>query len=231
MKNIEKTAVILMSGGMDSAVCAAIAKTEGYEIAALHINYGQRTETREYQSFVSLSTIYKIKHKLSVDVSYFSQIGGSSLTSTDIEIESADFDRKVIPASYVPFRNANIISIGISWAEVIGAEALFIGANQLDSSGYPDCTRQFLDAFQSAIDSGTKPETNIKLIAPLLDMTKKDIVLTGAGLGVPFELTWSCYSDNALACGVCDSCALRLRGFHQAGIEDPIPYSIKPNYK
>ena len=226
MKN--KLAVVLMSGGMDSAVCAAIANKESYEIAALHLNYGQLTESRELISYNNLCNHYDFEKKLIVNVEHLSLIGGSSLTDRKIEIEKADINRVDIPQTYVPFRNANILSIATSWAEVLNAEAIFIGATQADSSGYPDCRIEFFSAFQEAINMGTKPETKIKIIAPLIDLTKKDIVLLGSTLNVPFELTWSCYKESVIACGECDSCALRLRGFRQADIEDPLPYMHKP---
>lgn len=220
----KKLAVVLISGGMDSAVCAAIAKSAGYEIAGLHLNYGQRTQSKELECFHKLCEYFDVKDKLVVDVSHFTMIGGSSLTDTTIEVEEADLERQNIPSSYVPFRNGNILSIAASWAEAIKAEALYIGAMQLDSSGYPDCREEFFEAFEKAINLGTKPETQIKIITPIINDNKKDIVTKGKKLNVPFELTWSCYSDDAEACGVCDSCALRLRGFQSAGIKDPITY-------
>jgi 7-cyano-7-deazaguanine synthase len=168
---------------------------------------------------------------LVVDVSHLSLIGGSSLTDSSIEVSDADLDTGEIPSSYVPFRNGNILSIAASWAEVIDAEALFIGAMQLDSSGYPDCREEFFSAFEQAINLGNKPETNISIQTPLIDMSKRDIVEIGLELDVPFEHTWSCYSTQERACGKCDSCALRLRGFARAGAEDPLLYEIKPIYK
>jgi 7-cyano-7-deazaguanine synthase len=226
----DKIAVVLLSGGMDSALCAAIAMDSGYSIAALHLNYGQKTESRELESFRKLAHYFGAKETLIVDVSHFAAIGGSSLTDKKIEVTMAELDSKDIPASYVPFRNGNILSIAASWAEVIGAEAIFIGAMQLDSSGYPDCRQEFFDSFQQSINLGTKPETEIKIITPLIDYSKKDIVEHGMNLGVPFELTWSCYQDSDTACGRCDSCALRLRGFQSAGYTDPLNYKVKPAY-
>lgn len=222
--NNKKYAVVLLSGGMDSAVCAAIAHSEGFELACLHLNYRQLTEKRELQSFRDVADFYNVKHRLIVDVEYLSAIGGSSLTDPTIEVPKAQPDSDEIPTSYVPFRNANILSIGVSWAEVIGASALFIGAIQMDGSGYPDCRAEFFDSFQRAIDIGTKPDTSIKIRTPLLNMTKKDVVETGLRLGAPFHLTWSCYKSEDTACGECDSCALRLRGFKLAGAVDPIRY-------
>ncbi|MCS6809054.1 MAG: 7-cyano-7-deazaguanine synthase QueC [Bacteroidota bacterium] len=226
----EPLAVVLISGGMDSAVCTAIARVEGYGIAALHLNYGQRTQERELQAFHDIAEYYCARHRLVVDVSHFALIGGSSLTDTAIPVEQANIASTVIPTSYVPFRNANILAIAVSWAEVLGAIAIYIGAVEEDSSGYPDCRKEFYDAFQKVIDLGTKPETHIAICTPLITYTKKDIVQRGKELGVPFHMTWSCYKRNDRACGECDSCALRLRGFYQAGLEDPIPYACRPVY-
>ncbi len=224
MTNPQKSAVVLMSGGMDSTLCAAIALSQGYEVAGLHLNYKQRTEAREEQAFNEICDFYKISKRLVVDVSYFNQIGGSSLTDVNMQVSRANLDSKEIPTSYVPFRNANILAISTSWAEVIGASAIFIGAMQLDSSGYPDCRQSFFDAFQNAIDLGTKPETQIKIITPLMNLSKADIVREGVKLSVPFHLTWSCYQNSDVPCGVCDSCALRKRGFELAGVEDSFNY-------
>lgn len=226
----KKLAVVLLSGGMDSAVCAAITKNSGYEIAALHLNYGQRTQTRELKAFEELCKYFEVKHKLIVDMNHLSQIGGSSLTDDTLVIHDADLHAQSIPNTYVPFRNANILAIATSWAEVINATALVIGAMQLDSSGYPDCRQEFFDAFQKAINFGTKPETEIKILTPIINFSKADIVREGTKLNVPFELTWSCYKTSDTACGVCDSCALRLRGFQEAGVEDKIKYDKIPKY-
>jgi 7-cyano-7-deazaguanine synthase len=224
-------AVVLLSGGMDSAVCAAIAHAEGYEIAALHLNYGQRTQARELRAFHAVADFYSVQKRLAVDVTHFAAIGGSSLTDAAIEVSSADLTTTSIPTSYVPFRNANILAIAVSWAEVLGAKALFIGAVEEDGSGYPDCRREFYEAFQSVIDAGTKPETRIRIHTPVITFSKKDIVLKGAELGAPLHLTWSCYKSNDAACGECDSCALRLRGFQLAELDDPIIYAVKPDYR
>lgn len=221
---MKEKAVIMMSGGMDSAVITALAIEMGYEPVALHLNYGQKTQERELRSFHMLCDHYEIKNRLVVDVSFLAQIGGSSLTDETIEVTDANPENKYIPSSYVPFRNANILAIATSWAEVINAKAIIIGAMEEDSSGYPDCRESFYDAFQKAIDLGTKPETEIKILTPIIHETKKDIILKGAELGVPFEKTWSCYKSSDLACGKCDSCHLRLKGFKAAGIEDPIKY-------
>lgn len=219
-----KKAVVLLSGGMDSALVLALAIDAGYDIAAMHLNYGQRTESREKKAFEDICIHYKIQQKLIVDVTHLSMIGGSSLTDTNMEVSKADLNSEDIPTSYVPFRNANILAIGTSWAEVIGAEAIYMGAMQIDSSGYPDCRKEFFDAFERVIQLGTKPGTNIKIITPIIDFTKKDIVEKGMIFGVPFHLTWSCYKEEEIACGICDSCVLRLRGFDLAGEKDPLHY-------
>lgn len=221
----QQLAIILASGGMDSTVCAGIAASLGYELAGLHINYGQRTQSRELRAFTEVCEFYDIKHRLVVDISHLRQIGGSSLTDSAINVSTANLESTDIPTSYVPFRNANILAIATSWAEVLGAQAIFIGAVQDDSSGYPDCRVEFFQAFEKAIQTGTKPETVIRIITPVIDMTKKEIALRGTELGVPFHLTWSCYQEEDRACGECDSCALRLRGFAQAGLVDPIDYN------
>ncbi len=224
MSNMKK-AVVMLSGGMDSAVCAAIIKQKGYEIAALHLNYGQKTQSKELECFRRLSDHYNAVEKLVVDVSHLSKIGGSSLTDEKIPVEKSSSGQKdEIPSSYVPFRNGNILAIAASWAEVIGADVLVIGAMQLDYSGYPDCREEFFDAMEKAINLGTKPETNLKILTPIINFTKADVVRKGVELGVPFEYTWSCYSDSDEACGKCDSCVLRLKGFEEAGVEDPIEY-------
>ena len=217
-------AVVLLSGGMDSAVCTAIAVEHGYEVAALHLNYGQKTQNKELECFENICKFYSIKKKLVVDINHLSQIGGSSLTDNRIEIEKGNLNNSDIPNSYVPFRNANILAIATSWAEVIGAKALFIGATQVDFSGYPDCRRSFFDAFQQVINLGTKPETHITIETPIINFSKSDIVNKGLELSVPFEFTWSCYKSEVKACGQCDSCLLRLKGFEIAGSRDPIKY-------
>lgn len=222
-------AVVLVSGGMDSLVTAAIANRE-YELYALHLNYGQRTEKRELKAFNDIADFYRARKRLVVNVDYLSKIGGSSLTDSNVEVSIADLKYRGIPSSYVPFRNANIVSIAVSWAEVIGARKIFIGAVEEDSSGYPDCREVFYKAFNKAIDLGTKPETQITIETPIIHLSKSEIVKKGIELKAPFELSWSCYQNEERACGVCDSCALRLRGFQLAGFEDPIEYEKKPNY-
>jgi len=232
----KKTAVVALSGGMDSCVTAAIA-SQKFDLALIHINYGQRTQERELKAFHDISDFYGIEKKLVIDFTHFNKIGGSSLTDKKIKVAKADLKNKSslsaerqIPSSYVPFRNANILSVCVSWAEVIGAEAVFIGAVYEDSSGYPDCRPVFFESFEKAVNNGTRPETKIKIITPIIHMSKKDIVLKGYELKAPLQLTWSCYQNENEACGVCDSCALRLRGFIQAGKEDPIKYKIRPEY-
>lgn len=218
-------AIVLVSGGMDSCVTAAIAWLEHSEIAFLHVSYGQRTENRERKAFNDIADFYGVEQRLEVSIEYLAQIGGSSLTDRSIEVAEADLGSKEIPMSYVPFRNANILAIATSWAEVIGAGAIYIGAVAEDSSGYPDCRREFFDAFEKTIETGTKPGTTIAIRTPIIDLSKGEIVKKGIELGAPLELSWSCYRNEDKACGTCDSCALRLRGFAQAGVTDPIEYS------
>ncbi|MER3632586.1 MAG: 7-cyano-7-deazaguanine synthase QueC [Blastocatellia bacterium] len=219
------TAVILVSGGMDSCVTAAIAAREADDLAFLHVSYGQRTEERERKAFNDIADHYGVEKRLDVSIEYLATIGGSSLTDDRISVSDANLTSKEIPTSYVPFRNANMLSIATSWAEVIGAGAIYIGAVAEDSSGYPDCRPEFYRAFQSAIDTGTKPDTRIEIRTPIIDLTKAEIVKRGCELNAPLHLTWSCYRSEDLACGKCDSCALRLRGFARAGVTDPIVYS------
>ncbi len=218
------TAVVLVSGGMDSCVTAAIAREETDRLAVLHISYGQRTEARERQAFNDIADFYAVKERLDVSIEYLAKVGGSSLTDTNIAVSEADLDSKDIPTSYVPFRNANMLSIATSWAEVLGASAIYIGAVAEDSSGYPDCRPEFYEAFQRTIDTGTKPETRIEIRTPIIHLSKSEIVKKGIELNAPLHLTWSCYRREDIACGTCDSCALRLRGFEQAGVRDPITY-------
>jgi 7-cyano-7-deazaguanine synthase len=218
-------AIVLVSGGMDSCVTAAIAARDNDYLGFLHVSYGQRTEARERKAFNDIADHYIAATRLDVSIEHLAKIGGSSLTDANIPVTEADLTAREIPTSYVPFRNANMLSIAVSWAEVIGATAISVGAVAEDSSGYPDCRPEFYQAFQKAIDAGTKPETHIELRTPIIDLTKAEIVKKGMGLGAPLHLTWSCYRDEDLACGTCDSCALRLRGFEQAGVEDPIKYA------
>ena len=207
---------------MDSCITAASAISDGYRPAFLHINYGQRTKSRELKAFNEIADHYHVDKKLVVDITHLSEIGGSCLTDQNIEVPDADLENEDIPISYVPFRNANILAIATSWAEVLGATAIYVGAVEEDSSGYPDCRRSFFDAFENTIDTGTKPDTHIKIITPLITLSKKDIVEKGIVLEAPLHLTWSCYQNEDIPCGECDSCALRARGFDEAGVRDPI---------
>jgi 7-cyano-7-deazaguanine synthase len=216
--------VCLVSGGIDSCVTAAIARHDGGQLGLIHISYGQRTEARERQAFNDIADFYNVKERLDVSIEYLAKIGGSSLTDQNIKVTEADLGSKEIPTSYVPFRNANMLAIATSWAEVIGANAIYIGAVAEDSSGYPDCRPEFYEAFQKAIDTGTKPVTKIEIRTPIIHLSKAEIVKKGIELGAPLHLTWSCYRSEDLACGTCDSCALRLRGFENAGVRDPIRY-------
>lgn len=217
--------MVLVSGGMDSCVCAAIASQE-YRLAFLHVSYGQRTQRRELKAFEDIAGHYGVRQRLVCGLDYLARIGGSSLTDPGIPVEEANLGRKEIPTSYVPFRNAHFLSIATSWGEVLGARAIFIGAVAEDSSGYPDCRPEYYAAFNRLIRAGTKPETELQIVTPVIRMKKSEIVATGNRLQAPLHLTWSCYQSDDLACGRCDSCALRLRGFREAGIEDPIPYTI-----
>lgn len=217
-------AVVLASGGMDSCVTAAIAGQD-YRLAMLHVRYGQRTEARERQAFHAVADHYQAETRLETSIAHLAQIGGSSLTDTTMPVTPADLETQEIPSSYVPFRNAHLLAIATSWAEVLGAVRIFYGAVEEDGSGYPDCREAFVQAFNHLIDVGTKPETRISVETPLITMNKAEIVSLGIKLAAPLHLTWSCYQAQELACGVCDSCALRLRGFEKAGQRDPLPYA------
>lgn len=219
-------AICLVSGGMDSCVTAAIAHTENDRLAFLHVSYGQRTEERERRAFHQLADHFKADPRLSVSIEYLTRIGGSSLTDPRIPVSTAKPDASGIPTSYVPFRNAHFLSIATSWAEVIGAGRVYIGAVAEDSAGYPDCRPDFYEAFQRAIAVGTKPETDVQIRTPVIAMRKAEIVTRGTELGAPLHLTWSCYRESERACRECDSCVLRLRAFRQAGKADPIPYML-----
>ena len=225
----KELAVVAVSGGMDSCVTAAIANKK-FDLAFAHINYGQRTEKRELKAFNDIADFFNIKKRLIIDFTHFTKIGGSSLTNKQIEISKADLSNKEIPSSYVPFRNANILSACTSWAEELNAKYIFIGAVYEDSSGYPDCRPSFFRAFEKMVDEGTKPSTKIKIETPIIHYSKTEIVKKGIELDAPLNFTWSCYQNEDEACGVCDSCAFRLRGFEHAGVEDPIPYKVKPRY-
>ena len=221
MKTTNK-AIILVSGGMDSCVTAAFAIKDSFQPQFLHVNYGQRTEERELQAFHEIGDYYNVNDRLVVNITHLSQIGGSCLTDKNIDVPNANLNNKDIPISYVPFRNANILSIAVSWAEAMNTNAIYMGAVEEDSSGYPDCRRSFFDAFEKTIIKGTKPETSISIITPLIDLSKKEIILTGTILQAPLHLTWSCYNNDNTPCGLCDSCAIRERGFQQANLKDPI---------
>jgi 7-cyano-7-deazaguanine synthase len=219
-------AIVLISGGMDSLVTAAIAAQE-YSLAGLHLNYGQRTEKRELKAFRDICGYYGIKERLVTDITFLAKIGGSALTDKSIKVPKKGLrDKTRIPITYVPFRNTHIIAIAVSWAEVIGARRIFIGAVQDDSSGYPDCRKEYFQEYNRLIEKGTKPGSGIRIETPIIGLTKAKIVQKGIKLKVPFQLSWSCYQNEDRACGDCDSCRLRLKGFKGAGIEDPIKYRI-----
>lgn len=220
------TAVVLLSGGMDSCVTAAVAN-ETHRLAVLHASYGQRTERRERRAFNEIADFYSVRERLVVRFDAFAQIGGSALTDERITVpESGEAfaPDAGIPVTYVPFRNAHFLSAAVSWAEVIGATAIYIGAVAEDSSGYPDCRPEYYKAFQAVIREGTRPETHIEIVTPVIAMRKSEIVRRGVELHAPLQLTWSCYRSDDEACGTCDSCRLRLRAFSQAGVRDPIAY-------
>ena len=224
--------IALVSGGMDSLVMAAFCSRES-EMCLLHVNYGQRTEARELSCFLAIAEHLSVprSRRLAVDISHLKKIGGSALTDERIAVPEAEPRREGIPATYVPFRNAHLVAIAVSWAETIGATNLYIGAVQADSSGYPDCRPEFYAAMNEAIRLGTRDGSGIVVKAPFISLLKKDLVLMGKSMGVPFERSWSCYRDGEKACGTCDSCALRLRAFAEAGVEDPLPYEARPDYR
>lgn len=218
-------AIVLVSGGMDSLTTAAIAKQENKELAFLHLNYHQKTAAKELECFNKIADHFQIpsERRKVIDMSFLSQIGGSSLTDQNISVSEFKGDSDEIPSSYVPFRNTHIIALAVSWAEVIGASRIYIGANEEDSPGYPDCRQVYYDAYNELIKAGTKEE-NIRIYTPIIKMRKSEIIQNASKLNAPLELTWSCYKNSDIACGECDSCALRLRGFKEAGIKDPIKY-------
>jgi 7-cyano-7-deazaguanine synthase len=224
-------AVVLLSGGMDSCVCAAIAR-ERYgagNIALLHAGYGQRTQSRERRAFEAIADFYGVRERLVVQLDHFRAIGGSALTDSRIavpenELGSTGQHGGAIPVTYVPFRNAHFLSVAVSWAEAIGAGAIYIGAVADDSSGYPDCRPEYYRVFQELIRVGTRPETEIEIVTPVIKLKKSEIIRRGMELGAPLQLTWSCYQSEEMACGTCDSCLLRLRAFAEAGVPDRIPY-------
>ncbi len=224
--------VVLVSGGMDSCVTAAIA-SQTHELALLHAGYGQRTERRERQAFEEIAEFYGVpaSRRLAVRLEHFAQIGGSALTDHRISVPENSHpgggEAAGIPATYVPFRNAHFLSVAVSWAEVIGASAIFIGAVYEDSSGYPDCRPEYYRVFGELVKAGTRPETRIEIRTPVIGMGKGEIVRRGIERGAPLHLTWSCYQSEDEACGACDSCQLRLRGFAEAGVADPIAYQTR----
>ena len=221
-------AVVLLSGGMDSCVTAAMA-ARNHRLAVLHSSYGQRTEAREKLAFDRIADFFGAERRLHVEQRYMMAIGGSALTDRAISVPRADLvaaRKGEIPVTYVPFRNAHFLAAAVSWAETLGAEKVFIGAVEQDSSGYPDCRPAYYRAFEAVADAGTRPETRIAIETPLIELSKADIVRRGVELGAPLHLTWSCYQSEETACGSCDSCALRLRAFEQAGVKDPLPYAI-----
>ena len=233
-------AVVLLSGGMDSCVTAAIAH-ETHQLALVHASYGQRTERRERQSFDDIADFYSVNERLVVRLDHLSQIGGSALTdmriavpervraplgARQIEVENPSGGNE-IPVTYVPFRNAHFLAVAVSWAEVIGASAIFIGAVAEDSSGYPDCRPAYYRVFQQLVREGTRPETQIQIVTPVIGMRKREIIQRGIELGAPLDRTWSCYQFDDEACGSCDSCRLRLKAFMEAGVTDPIAYRAR----
>jgi 7-cyano-7-deazaguanine synthase len=222
--------VVLVSGGMDSLVLAAFAIRES-DISLLHVNYGQPTQGKELACFHAIADHLGVKDRLVADIGYLKAIGGSALTDPGIAIPPADPDRRGAPVTYVPFRNAHFVCIAVSWAEVIGAKNVYIGAVMADSSGYPDCRPEFYEAMNEAVRRGTKEGSGIAVRAPFVRLRKKDLVLMGKSLGVPFQHSWSCYREGEKACGRCDSCALRWRAFTEAGVPDPIDYEREPNWK
>jgi 7-cyano-7-deazaguanine synthase len=226
-----RKAVVLLSGGMDSCVSTAMAREKhgAGNIALLHAGYGQRTQRRERRAFEEIADFYSVRERLVVQLDHFRAIGGSALTDEKIAVPENEFGApspggSAIPVTYVPFRNAHFLSVAVSWAEVIGAGAIYIGAVAEDSSGYPDCRPEYYRVFQELIRAGTKPETQIEIATPVIQMKKSEIIRRGLALGAPLHLTWSCYQGEEMACGACDSCLLRLRAFAEAGATDPSPY-------
>ena len=225
-----KRAVVLASGGMDSATAAYHAREQGYELYLLHTSYGQQTEAREFECAKRLADETNAAQFLRVETSHLAAIGGSSLTDDELAVDDADLESEEIPTSYVPFRNANLLSMAVSYAEANHCDAVFVGAHSEDFSGYPDCRPEFFDAFQRVVDVGTKDDTNVSLRAPFVEWSKTDIAERGVELGVPYEHTWSCYRAEEPACGTCDACAFRLQAFQNVGVRDPIDYEERPEY-
>jgi 7-cyano-7-deazaguanine synthase len=229
MKAGEKNAdaIALVSGGLDSCVAAAVAAAREKELAFLHVDYGQKTEARERACFNEIASFYGIRHQLIADGRFIGKMGGSSLTENGLDVPAVSkaLPDGRIPSTYVPFRNTLFLSMAVAWAEVIGARRIYIGAVQSDRPGYPDCRAEFFAAFNELIRLGTRPDTKIEVSTPLIHMSKKDIVLKGAALSAPLHLTWSCYGQETVACGFCESCVMRRQGFKEAGLEDPMPYA------
>ena len=226
----EKRAVILASGGMDSATVAAVAQERGYDLYLLHTSYGQRTEDKEYECAKAQADYFDAADFLHLTTAHLSKIGESSLTDEEMDVEGADLESDEIPTSYVPFRNANLLAMATSYAEANDCDAVFIGAHSEDFSGYPDCRPEFFEAFQQVVTVGTKDNTDISIESPFVEWSKTDIAKRGTELDVPYELTWSCYRDEAPACGTCDACAFRLQAFQNLGVQDPITYAERPDY-
>jgi 7-cyano-7-deazaguanine synthase len=217
-------AVVLLSGGLDSCVAAVVAR-QNFELALFHANYGQRTLKRELAAFQAQADFFEARHILTADLAFLGYLGGSSLTDRQSPIPTDNEEPPDIPSTYVPFRNSILLAAAVAWAEVLGARAIFIGANLLDNPGYPDCRPEYFTAYQRLIDLGTRPETRITIQTPLINLDKAGIIRLGLELKAPFHLTWSCYQHESLACGHCSSCRLRLKGFAATGIPDPIPYA------
>lgn len=229
-ENTDDSAVVLVSGGMDSATAAFEAKHRGYDLYFLHTTYGQQTADKESECAQQLADYVDVADFLNIETDHLARIGASSLTDDSIDVNDVDLESDEIPSSYVPFRNANLLAMATSYAEANDCNAIFIGAHSEDYSGYPDCRPEFFDAFQQVINIGTKPETTIDLVAPFVDWSKTEIAEHGLDLDVPYEVTWSCYREEAPACGTCDACAYRLKAFQEADIEDPIEYMERPVY-
>jgi 7-cyano-7-deazaguanine synthase len=223
-------AVVLASGGMDSATAAYEAAEQGYDLYLLHTSYGQATEDREFECARRLAEAVDAADFHHVETDHLARIGASSLTDDEMEVADADLDGDGVPTSYVPFRNANLLAMAVSYAEANDCEAVFIGAHSEDFSGYPDCRPEFFEAFQQVVDVGTKAETEIDIRAPFVEWSKTDIAERGVELGVPYEQTWSCYREESPACGTCDACAYRLQAFQNVGVRDPIEYEERPEY-
>jgi 7-cyano-7-deazaguanine synthase len=229
----KRKAVVLLSGGMDSCVCTAMARERhgAANIALLHASYGQRTQERERRAFEEIGNFYGVRERLAVQLEHFRAIGGSALTDKSISVPENELGApgprgSAIPVTYVPFRNAHFLSVAVSWAEAIGAGAIYIGAVAEDSSGYPDCRPEYYRVFQELVRVGTRPETQIEIVTPVITLKKSEIIRQGLELQAPLQLTWSCYQSEDAACGACDSCLLRLRAFAEAGVADPIPYRV-----